>query len=210
MKRDYAMRWLFFVIGLMVIGLGVALTIRGKNYGLGSWDVFHMGLFYHFGLSVGTWSIIVGLTIIILTALILKQLPRIGTFCNMLVTGVFIDVFNNILPTDVEGMLLQGVYFVAGTVLIGAGCAIYVSANLGAGPRDSLMLIMVDKLKFSITVARTLMEVFAAGLGFAMGGPIGIGTVIMVFVLGPVIQFFLPLCQKTLAKCLQSGNVIYK
>jgi len=210
MKRDYAMRWTFFVIGLMVIGLGVALTIRGKNYGLGSWDVFHMGLFYHFGLSVGSWSIIVGLTIIILTALILKQMPRIGTFVNMLVTGVFIDVFNNMLPKNVEGMMMQGVYFVAGTVLIGAGCAIYVSANLGAGPRDSLMLIMVDRLKFSITVARTLMEVFAAGMGYVMGGPVGIGTVIMVFVLGPVIQFFLPVCQKTLAKCLQRAEVIYK
>lgn len=210
MKRDYAMRWTFFVIGLMVIGLGVALTIRGKNYGLGSWDVFHMGLFYHFGLSVGSWSIIVGLTIVMLTALILKQLPRIGTFVNMLVTGVFIDVFNNMLPENVEGMMLQGVYFVAGTVLIGAGCAIYVSANLGAGPRDSLMLIMVDRLKFSITVARTLMEVFAAGMGYLMGGPVGIGTVIMVFVLGPVIQLFLPVCQKTLAKCLQRGEVIYK
>lgn len=210
MKKDYAMRWLFFTAGLMVIGLGIAMTIRGKSYGLGSWDVFHMGLFYHFGLSVGTWSIIVGLTIIILTALILKQLPRIGTFCNMVFTGLFIDLFNGILPTNVEGMTLEGVYFVIGTVLIGAGCAIYVSANLGAGPRDSLMLIMVDKLKFSITVARTLMEVFAAGLGYLMGGPIGIGTVIMVFVLGPVIQFFLPVCQKTLAKCLQRTEAIYK
>lgn len=210
MKKDYAMRWLFFTAGLMVIGLGIAMTIRGKSYGLGSWDVFHMGLFYHFGLSVGTWSIIVGLTIIILTALILKQLPRIGTFCNMVFTGLFIDLFNGILPTNVEGMALEGVYFVIGTVLIGAGCAIYVSANLGAGPRDSLMLIMVDKLKFSITVARTLMEVFAAGLGYLMGGPIGIGTVIMVFVLGPVIQFFLPVCQKTLAKCLQRTEAIYK
>ncbi|MCA9725412.1 MAG: YitT family protein, partial [Kurthia sp.] len=78
--------------------------------------------------------------------------------------------------------------FVSGVIILGIGDAIYITANLGAGPRDSLMLIAVERLKLSITVARTAMEFLVAVTGYLIGGPIGLGTVIMVFVLGPVIQ----------------------
>ena len=209
MRKEFAVRWLFFFIGIMFIGLGVALTIRGQRYGVGSWDVLHIGMFYHFGLSVGAWSIIIGLVIIALTAILLKRLPRIGTFRNMIFCGVFLDFFNSILPAA-HTPLTQFGCFVLGIVGIAVGCGVYVSTNLGEGPRDSLMMIAVEKLHVSITVARTAMEIFAAGLGYIMGGPVGIGTIIMVFALGPIIQVVLPVSRRILAHFIKEPTLMYK
>ncbi|GEK32773.1 YczE/YyaS/YitT family protein [Kurthia sibirica] len=187
MKDHLVLRWTFFVTGLAVLAFGVALTIKGQRYGVGSWDVLHVGLFNTFGLTIGMWSIIIGLIIIIISALVLRTLPKIGTIANMLLTGTFIDIFNALIP-EVHTASIQLLYFVLGVIILGIGDAIYIAAGLGAGPRDSLMLIAVDKMKLSITVARTGMEFFVAVAGYLIGGPIGLGTVIMVFALGPVIQ----------------------
>lgn len=188
MKKHYGLRWTFFIVGLAVLACGVALTIKGQRYGVGSWDVLHVGLFKNFGLTIGTWSILLGLLIVIISSIVLKELPKIGTITNMLLTGTFIDFFNYIIP-DVHTASAQLACFIAGVIILGIGDAIYITANLGAGPRDSLMLIAVDKLKMSITVARTGMEIIVAVAGYLIGGPIGLGTVIMVFALGPVIQY---------------------
>ncbi|AMA63212.1 YitT family protein [Kurthia gibsonii] len=187
MKNHYTLRWMFFIGGLAILACGVALTIKGQSYGVGSWDVLHVGLYQSLGLTIGTWSILLGLLIIILSAIVLKELPKIGTIMNMALTGLFIDFFNAIIP-DVHTAVGQLICFVSGVIILGIGDAIYITANLGAGPRDSLMLIAVERLKLSITVARTAMEFLVAVTGYLIGGPIGLGTVIMVFVLGPVIQ----------------------
>lgn len=188
MKKHYGLRWTFFIVGLAVLSCGVALTIKGQRYGVGSWDVLHVGLYKNIGLTIGSWSILIGLIIVIISSIVLKQIPKIGTIANMLLTGTFIDFFNYIIP-DVHTASAQLICFIAGIIILGIGDAIYITANLGAGPRDSLMLIAVDKLKMSITTARTGMEFIVAVAGYLIGGPIGLGTVIMVFALGPVIQF---------------------
>lgn len=195
MKQHYGLRWAFFIIGLAVLACGVALTIKGQSYGVGSWDVLHVGLYKNFGLTVGSWSIILGLIIILVSSIVLKELPKIGTIMNMLLTGTFIDFFLFVLP-DVESAMAQLVCFIAGVIILGIGDAIYITANLGAGPRDSLMLIAVEKMKISITVARTAMEFIVAVAGYLIGGPIGLGTVIMVFALGPVIQYSMKFTQR--------------
>lgn len=188
MKDHLVLRWTFFVTGLAVLAFGIALTIKGQRYGVGSWDVLHVGLFNTFGLTIGMWSIILGLLIIIISSFVLRELPKIGTIANMLLTGTFIDLFNSLIP-NVHTAGIQLLYFILGVIILGIGDAIYIAAGLGAGPRDSLMLIAVDKMKLSITVARTAMEFIVAVVGYLIGGPIGLGTVIMVFALGPVIQF---------------------
>lgn len=195
MKKNFALRWTFFIVGLAVLACGVALTIKGQRYGVGSWDVLHVGLFKSLGLTIGSWSIILGLLIVLTTSIVLKELPKIGTIANMLLTGTFIDFFNYIIP-DAHTAGMQLICFIAGIIILGFGDAIYITANLGAGPRDSLMLIAVEKMKLSITTARTAMEFIVAVAGYLIGGPIGIGTVIMVFALGPVIQFSMKYTEK--------------
>ncbi|MGM9967210.1 YitT family protein [Rummeliibacillus sp. TYF005] len=207
-KKANRWRWLFFFTGLLVIGLGIALTVKGQRFGVGSWDVLHIGLFNHFGLSIGLWSDIAGVLIITVSSIGMRQFPKIGTFFNMIFVGLFLDFFNWLLP-DVHLISLQFMDFFLGVVLIAVGGGIYISANLGAGPRDSLMLLAVEKFHCSITVARTIMEIVVAFAGYLLGGPVGIGTIIMVFALGPIVQISLSFCRKLLKKCIGEKQVTF-
>lgn len=208
MKKANRWRWLFFITGLLVIGLGIALTVKGQRFGVGSWDVLHIGLFNHFGLSIGLWSDIAGIVIITISSIGTRQFPKMGTFFNMIFVGLFLDFFNWLLP-DVHHISLQFMDFFLGVVLIAVGGGIYISANLGAGPRDSLMLLAVEKFHCSITVARTIMEIVVAFAGYLLGGPVGIGTIIMVFALGPIVQFSLAISRKLLKKCINEKQVTF-
>lgn len=201
MKRSTSIRWGFFFTGLMVLGFGVALTVKGQRFGVGSWDVLHIGLFKQLGLSIGLWSIIIGIIIVTISSIGLREFPKIGTFVNMISVGLFIDFFNWLLP-DPNTFQVQFIVYILGILFIASGGGIYISANLGAGPRDSLMLLAVEKFNCSITVARTIMEVIVVFIGYLLGGPIGVGTVIMALALGPIIQVSLRYSQNVLTKVL--------
>src|SRR5699024_1529241 len=197
MKEELIVRWFVFFIGLMVLGLGIALTVKGQRFGVGSWDVLHIGLFKQIGLSIGLWSIILGIIIITISSIGLRELPKIGTFANMTFVALFIDFFNWIIP-DPTTFSMQFIPVVCGGLLIGIGCGIYISAELGQGPRDWLTMLAVKIRTCSITSARTVMEVVVAIAGFPRGGPMGIGSVIMAFALGPIIQVTLGYCERFL------------
>ncbi|WP_155594037.1 YczE/YyaS/YitT family protein [Lysinibacillus cavernae] len=195
MKQAFFTRCLFFITGIIVLSFGITLTIKGQLFGVGSWDVLHIGLTKTLGLTIGMWSIILGLTILAFDMLITKKFPLPGTFIDMFLAGIFIDIFNYWLP-EIDGFWMQLVSYLTGLVLLGWGCGMYMVANLGIGPRDTLMLMMVHKLGWSVTRSRTTMEVTVAVIGFLLGGPIGIGTVIMAFGLGPIVQFALTYNEK--------------
>src|SRR5699024_11154508 len=156
MTKEYGFRWLFFFVGLMVMGIGVALTVKGQRFGVGSWDVLHIALFKNIGLSIGLWSILVVIIIITITSIVLSNFSKLVTFMNMICVGLFIDFFNWIIPNPTI-FSTQLSAFILGVVLLAIGCGIYIAADLGAGPRDTLMLLAVKKLNCSITVARTVM-----------------------------------------------------
>ena len=187
MLKQFKWRWLFFLTGLLVMSFGVTMTIKGSIIGTGPWDVLHIGLFKQFGLSIGTWSILIGFFIIIATSIYLREWPRIGTWLNMALVGTFIDLFNWLLP-ETDSFAWAVVYFLVGFVVHGVGCGLYISAELGAGPRDSVMMIIVEKFGGSVRMARAIMEVSAATTGWLLGGPVGFGTVILALGTGYVIQ----------------------
>lgn len=204
--RNLAMwRWIFFIGGMIFMSLGISLTIKGRWLGIAPWDVLHVGLYQNFGLTIGTWGILTGFIIIIVTALFLKEWPRIGTWLNMLLIGLFIDLFNWLLP-DVSSTAVQTIFFVLGVIVLSYGVGIYVSPNLGAGPRDSLMLLFVDKFGWSLRIVRTAIEAIVTLFGFLLGGPVGVGTIIIVLLSGQIIQFALPQCQKLLLKITRQGD----
>ena len=197
MNTKLLKKWLYFFYGLVVLGFGIALTIKGQLWGLGSWDVLHYGLYLTFGLTVGSWSIIVGIIIVVATAIGLKRMPRLGVYINLFTVGIFIDLFLLILP-DVEGWLLHSIFYVIGIVILSYGIATYITPNLGAGPRDSLMLLLSEKFNLKISTSRNMMELFAAVLGFLLGGPVFIGTLFMILFLGRLIEVWLPVTRKLL------------
>ncbi|GGB07540.1 YitT family protein [Macrococcus hajekii] len=190
-RGHYKVRWLFFVTGLTIMGAGIAMMLRGSQFGLSSWDVFHYGLWKNLGLSIGMWSIIIGLIIIFITFLLNREWPKIGVYVNMLTLGIFIDVFNHILP-EVHGTFMQLVVYIIGVTILTFGIALYITPQLGAGPRDSFMMLLVERTPMDLKTARTFMEVVVMVAGYLLGGPVSVGTIIVTFAMGPLIQLWLP------------------
>ncbi|WP_306666529.1 YczE/YyaS/YitT family protein [Heyndrickxia ginsengihumi] len=139
-QGDIWLRLIVFIIGLLVMSFGIDLFIV-SNLGATPWDTLHVGLYEHFGLTIGSWSIIVGFFVLGPSALFLKEWPKFGAYLNMILCGVFIDLFLK-LPFMVTPDTLTGkiIMFLAGLLINGYGMGIYISAKLGAGPRDSFML----------------------------------------------------------------------
>ncbi len=190
---------MFFVGGLVILSFGVSLTIKGRLMGLGPWDVFHYGLWETFGLTIGTWSIIAGALIVLFTAIALKRMPKLGVYINMFTIGIFIDIFNFLLP-EVDGWIMHTLVFIIGLLIMAFGIAFYITPNLGAGPRDTLMLFFIEKFNMKLSSARNIMEAFALICGYLLGGPVFIGSFIIVFFLGKLIEKFLPLTRRLLVK----------
>ncbi len=177
------------------------MTIKGKTFGIGPWDVFHYGLFKQFGLTIGSWSIITGFIILAFTSLYTKAMPQLGAFLNMLLLGLFIDFFLYILPDPVT-LLSQGIVFIVGIVVLGYGIGLYVTSGLGAGPRDGIMLLIVEKTGWRIDWVRNGIEIAVLLLGWLLGGPVGIGSIVIAFMLGKMIQFSMPQCKALLETVL--------
>lgn len=198
---EFLWRCIFFLAGVITLAFGVSLTIKGQLLGIGSWDVLHVGLTNTIGLTVGTWSIILGIAILLFISLVTKKLPQLGTWVDMVLTGIFIDIFNWLLPSA-ESITMQALSFLLGLFAIGYGCGMYITADLGVGPRDALMMLATERTKLSVRTARTIMEISVALLGFLLGGPIGIGTIIMAVSLGPIVQNALQLNERLFQKCV--------
>lgn len=205
-KREGILRWSFFCIGLVILGLGISMTMQVKNFGIGPWDVFHYGLFLQLGLTVGTWSIIAGLLIVLISSVIQRKWPQIGTILNMVFIGIFIDFFNWLLPKP-EPLLMQLLIFIVGTFVIALGIGIYVAPEIGAGPRDSLMLLITDATGWKVSTVRNGIEVIVAVLGFALGGPIGFGTVFIALFLGTFVGYTLPQAKSWLQFLKMKGDM---
>ena len=205
MKRKWVLRWSVFILGLMVLAFGISLTIKGKFLGIGPWDVFHYGLFTKFGFTIGTWSIISGLLLLFISSVFNKAWPQIGSFLNMMLLGLFIDLFNWMLPS-IENLAGATIAFIIGVGLMGYGIGLYVSADLGAGPRDSFMLLIVEKMGWSIPLVRNGIEVIVFLVGWMLGGPVGVGTVLIAFGLGPILGYSIPQCKKLMAYFLDQKD----
>lgn len=211
MNTHFIYRSSFFIVGMIILSLGVSMTIKAQALGVGPWDVLHVGLYEKFGLTIGTWNIITGLLIILFVSIYSHDFPKVGTWVNLVAVGVFIDFFNWLLP-DFTTWLGQVIMLTIGIIVIGFGAGVYVAPNLGAGPRDSLMLVLVDKFNFGIKNVRTIIEVIVAVLGWSLGGPVGIGTVVIALIIGQVMHITIPLSLKTLLKLLGEKDVavLYK
>ena len=175
------------VFGLVLIGFGIALMVRA-DLGLGPWDVLHQGLMHHTGIPIGTVGILVGVAV--LAAWVpLRERVGIGTVLNVLVIGVVIDLTLLVLdePTSTA---LRWVFVLVGAFLFGPGSGLYIGARLGPGPRDGLMTALSARGP-SIRLVRTGIELTVLALGFALGGSVGVGTIVVALTIGPNVQWFL-------------------
>jgi len=176
-------------VGLYLYGLSGALLLRSE-LGATPWDVLHQGLSLQTGLSIGTWSIIVG-ALLMLLWIPLRQKAGLGTLSNVIVIGLSVDLSLWLLPTT-DLMPLRLLLLALGVLVCAVATGCYIGVGLGPGPRDGLMTGLAG-LGLSIRLARTLIEVTVALLGFLLGGTVGVGTVVFMLAIGPLTQVFLPL-----------------
>ncbi|MFI0408489.1 YitT family protein [Actinomadura sp. 3N508] len=175
-------------VGLALYGLGIALQVSS---GLGNdpWDVFHQGLSRRFGLSIGVWIIIVGV-VVMLAWIPLRQRPGIGTISNVVLVGVFADLFLWLLP-EPGALAARWAYLVTAVLVGGFATGCYIGAGLGPGPRDGLMTGIAARGR-SIRVVRTAIELTVLAAGWLLGGTVGIGTLLYALAIGPLTHVFLP------------------
>ncbi|MEO3827486.1 hypothetical protein [Actinomadura sp. B10D3] len=183
-----ARRLVQLLIGLALYGLGIALQVSS---GLGNdpWDVFHQGLSRHFGLSIGAWIIIAGATVM-LAWIPLRQRPGIGTVSNVILIGVFADLFLWLLP-DPGPLAARWAYLVTAVLVGGFATGCYIGAGLGPGPRDGLMTGFAAR-GHSLRVVRTVIELTVLGAGWLLGGTVGVGTLLYAVAIGPLTHVLLP------------------
>jgi uncharacterized membrane protein YczE len=176
-------------LGLLLYGLSASLLVLAR-LGLDPWDVFHQGLARHSGLAIGTWSILVGLVVLLLW-IPLRQMPGIGTVANVVMIGGTMDVVLSFVHSP-HSMVWRIVCLVAGVSLNGVATGAYIGAGLGPGPRDGLMTGLAAR-GHSIRVVRTGIEITVLATGWLLGGTVGVGTVLYAVSIGPLAHVFVPL-----------------
>ena len=165
----------YLIIGLVLFGLGETLLVTA-NIGVSPWFVLHQGLSFKTGYSIGITTFIVSI-IVILLWLPLKQKPGIATILNAILISIVIDLSLPFLP-EPKYFLLQLFQVMFGILIIGIGSGFYLVANLGPGPRDGLMTGINKQTNLSFSLIRIIIELSAVGLGFYLGGIVGMGTIL--------------------------------
>ena len=175
------------LFGLFLYSAGIVATLYSR-LGMSPWEVFHMGIVNHTPLTLGQTSQITGLCILALSYFI-GVIPGLASVMNMYFIGFFIDLIDRSgfykTPDTILGKLSL---LMLGILMIGWATFFYLKVQLGAGPRDGLMEGLVKKMKKPVWLIRGAIEIAVLTIGYLLGGPIGVGTLIIAFTIGLSVQ----------------------
>ena len=185
--------FLYLCFGLTLFGLGEGLLIVSFT-GASPWSVLAQGISLNVDLSIGTITLFISIGVLLFW-LPLNQKPGIGTILNALIIAVMIDICIKFVPTP-ENYIPQLILAVIGVLITGFGGSIYLVANLGAGPRDGLMVGLQKKTNMPIAAVRAFLEITVVTIGWYLGGTVGVGTLLFAFGIGPTVALGLYLIGK--------------
>ena len=185
--------FLFLCLGLTLFGLGEGLLIVSFA-GASPWSVLAQGISLNVDLSIGTITLFLSIGVLIFW-LPLNQKPGIGTILNALIIAVMIDISIALIPTP-ENYISQLLLAFIAVLTVGLGGGIYLVANLGAGPRDGLMVGLQQKTNLPIAAVRAFLEITVVSIGWYLGGTVGVGTLLFAFGIGPAVALGLFLTGK--------------
>ena len=185
--------FLFLCFGLTLFGLGEGLLIVSFT-GASPWSVLAQGISLNVDLSIGTITLFLSIGVLIFW-LPLNQKPGIGTILNALIVAVMIDISIALISTP-ENYISQLLLAFIAVLTVGLGGGIYLVANLGAGPRDGLMVGLQQKTNLPIAAVRAFLEITVVTIGWYLGGTVGVGTLLFAFGIGPAVALGLFLTGK--------------
>lgn len=194
-------RSIFYIGGLFILAFGATLTIKA-NLGAGPWDALNVGLSRLVGLTIGSWIVIIGILLIFVNAALLRKRPEVLSLITVFLLGFFVDFWMaNLLHhfhyVDWKHQLFM---LIIGLAIVGLGIAVYLQASFPLNPIDHFMVTLQKKFGLNIMVAKLIGEILALLFALLANGPIGIGTLIIAFGIGPAIQFFHPYCSGIMNK----------
>ena len=183
----------FLCFGLMLFGLGEGLLIV-SFIGASPWSVLAQGISLNVNLSIGTITFLISFTVLILW-IPLGQKPGIGTILNTIIIALMIDLCIKFVPTPTN-YLYQLILAIISVITVGIGGGIYLVSNLGAGPRDGLMIGLQKKTNLPVAAVRAFLEISVVSIGWYLGGTVGAGTLLFAFGIGPCVALSLYLVDK--------------
>jgi len=183
----------FLCFGLTLFGLGEGLLIVSFT-GASPWSVLAQGISLNVNLSIGMITFLISVTVLILW-IPLGQKPGVGTIFNALIIALMIDLCIKFVPTP-SNNIHQIVLAAISVIIVGIGGGIYLVSNLGAGPRDGLMIGLQQITNLPIAVVRATLEISVVSIGWYLGGKVGIGTLLFAFGIGPCVALGLYLVDK--------------
>ena len=183
----------FLCLGLALFGLGEGLLIVSLS-GASPWSVLAQGISIKSGFSVGLITFIISISVLIFW-IPLNQKLGIGTILNALIIALMIDICIKYFPYP-ENYFSQILLGTIAVLIVGLGGGIYLIANLGAGPRDGLMVGLQIKTNLPIAVVRASLEITVVSIGWYLGGTVGVGTLLFAFGVGPAVALGLFLVSK--------------
>jgi len=183
----------YLCFGLTLFGLGEGLLIVSSS-GASPWSVLAQGISLKINLSIGTITFLISVGVLFLW-IFLKQKPGMGTILNAVIISIMIDLCIKYVPTP-ENSFSQILLAVIAVITVGIGGGIYLVSNLGAGPRDGLMIGLQKKTNLPIAFVRASLEITVVSVGWYLGGTVGIGTLLFAFGIGPCVALGLFLVDK--------------
>ena len=183
----------FLCFGLMLFGLGEGLLIVSVT-GASPWSVLAQGISLNIYLSIGTITFLISVAVLILW-IPLGQKPGMGTILNALIIALMIDLCIKFVPTP-SNYLYQLILAVISVITVGIGGGIYLVSNLGAGPRDGLMIGIQKKTNLPVAAVRAFLEISVVSIGWYLGGTVGVGTLLFAFGIGPCVALGLYVVEK--------------
>ena len=183
----------FLCVGLALFGLGEGLLIVSFT-GASPWSVLAQGISLKLDLSIGTITLLISIAVLILW-IPLDQKPGMGTIFNALIIALMIDLCIKFIPTP-SNSVHQLILAVVSVITVGIGGGIYLVSNLGAGPRDGLMIGLQKRTNLPIAAVRATLEITVVSIGWYLGGTLGVGTLLFAFGIGPCVAFGLYLVNK--------------
>ena len=174
----------FLCFGLSLFGLGEGLLIVSFT-GASPWSVLAQGISLNVNLSIGTITLLISIAVLLLW-IPLGLKPGMGTIFNALIVALMIDLCIKFIPTP-SNYIYQIVLAVISVIIVGIGGGIYLVSNLGAGPRDGLMIGLQKITNLPIAVVRATLEILVVSVGWYLGGTVGVGTLLFAFGIGPCV-----------------------
>lgn len=188
MRKRVILEWVRIVAGLVVFSFGVHLTIYA-NIGLAPWDCLGMGIAKHTPFNYGISMTLMAVSILLIDML-LKERIGFGTIIDAVLTGNIVQTFNYLNPFPENHNLWIGIAsMLIGFVFMALGMWIYMSAQQCCGPRDALLVGLGKRMpKIPIGIVEVILWAVVLLIGYLLGGPVGIGTLISTFGAGLVMQ----------------------